>query len=65
MVEKPTHNEQVKFRLFHMPCCGHLLCWVNPRLPTYCPECGEHVLLRLKSGEHTRVCDEAWLKFKE
>ena len=22
-------NEQVKFRLFEMPCCGQLLCWVN------------------------------------
>jgi hypothetical protein len=23
------------FRLIVMPCCGQLLCWVNPRLPNY------------------------------
>jgi hypothetical protein len=23
----------VKFRLIQMPCCGQMLCWVNPRLP--------------------------------
>jgi hypothetical protein len=23
------------FRLIQMPCCGQLLCWVNPRLPNY------------------------------
>lgn len=36
-------TERVMFRLFEMPCCGHLLCWVNPRHPTYCPECGKMV----------------------
>lgn len=57
-------NEQVKFRLFQMPCCNFLCCWVNPRFPTYCPECGAAVYLRLKSGEFTRVCDEtAWLGY--
>jgi hypothetical protein len=34
------YAEVVHFRLFQMPCCGHQLCWVNPRLPNYCPECG-------------------------
>lgn len=34
-------NQQVDFRLIQMPCCGHLLCWVNPRYPSYCPQCGE------------------------
>lgn len=33
-------NERVHFRFFVMPCCHHQLCWVNPRNPTYCPECG-------------------------
>lgn len=33
-------NERVNFRMFRTPCCGHQLCWVNPRLPTFCPECG-------------------------
>jgi len=23
------------FRLILMPCCGQMLCWVNPRLPNY------------------------------
>jgi hypothetical protein len=30
------------FRYLIMACCGIQLCWVNPRLPTYCPECGKH-----------------------
>ncbi len=48
-----------------MPCCGHPLCWVSPRLPNYCPECGKHVLLELKSGEYTRISDDdAWIKYK-
>lgn len=36
-------TEFVKFSLIQMPCCGQLLCWVNPRLPNYCPECGVRV----------------------
>lgn len=56
-------KERIVFRLFQMPCCGHMLCWVNPRLPSYCPECGARALLALKSGEHTRLIDEdAWLE---
>lgn len=59
-------TEQIHFRLFQMPCCGHLLCWVNPRLPTYCSECGTLVLRELKSGEYTRKDDDkAWLKINE
>lgn len=59
-------TERVPFRLFQMPCCGHLLCWVNPRLPTYCSECGSKVFLALKSGEHTRIIDdEATLRVGE
>jgi hypothetical protein len=57
-------TERVKFRLFVMPCCANQLCWVNPRLPTHCPECGERVLLRLRSGEHTVILDdEATLRY--
>lgn len=55
-------NEKVPFRLFKMPCCGHMLCWVNPRLPTYCPECGKFVLMKLRTGEHTFLNGPAWLK---
>jgi hypothetical protein len=40
-------NEKIPFRLFHMPCCNHPLCWVSPRLPNHCPECGANVLLAL------------------
>lgn len=43
-------TERVVFRLIHMPCCGQLLCWVNPRLPNYCPECGQHVMHKLQSS---------------
>lgn len=35
--------ERVVFRLLKTPCCGALLCWVNPRFPNYCPECGHHI----------------------
>jgi hypothetical protein len=61
-----THqNERVKFRVFQMPCCGQMLCWVNPRYPNFCPECGDPALLTLKSGEYTRLIDDdAWLRFK-
>jgi len=34
--DKPW-TELIHFRLFQMPCCGHSLCWVNPRLPNHCP----------------------------
>lgn len=51
-------TERVKFRLFKMPCCGQLLCWVNPRLPTFCPECGRSALTELKTGAHTLVQDD-------
>lgn len=40
--------EMVKLQVFHMPCCGSQICWVNPRLPNYCPECGEQVYMKLK-----------------
>ena len=34
-------SQRVHFRLIQMPCCGHFFCNVNPRLPNYCPECGQ------------------------
>lgn len=58
-------NERIPFRLLHMPCCGHRLCWVSPRLPNHCPECGRHVLLALKTGEHTWISDDdAWIRYR-
>jgi len=41
---KQLTTEFIKFKLIQMPCCGHLLCWVNPRFPSYCPECGKRTL---------------------
>ena len=59
-------KERIKFRLFQMPCCGQLLCWVNSRRPNYCPECGKCVSVLIMSGEHTRVeDDDAWLELSD
>jgi hypothetical protein len=56
----------VKFRLIQMPCCGQMLCWVNPRLPNYCPECAQPVLAQLRY--HRPECilethEDAWLNY--
>jgi hypothetical protein len=37
------------FRYIVAPCCGTQLCWVNPRLPNYCPECGKYIFDRVAS----------------
>jgi len=42
-------HERVHFRLIQTPCCGHLVCWVNPRVPSYCPECGKYIYPEVKS----------------
>lgn len=60
--KQPAWNEMVQFRLFQMPCCGHMLCWVNPRLPSHCPECGATVLARLKQGDCTLQHRVAWIR---
>lgn len=36
-------HERVPFRFLSCPECRHQICWINPRLPTYCPECGKRV----------------------
>ena len=36
-------KSRAHFRVLLMPCCGQMLCWVNPRLPNYCPECGKFI----------------------
>lgn len=60
-----TH-ELCYFRLIRTPCCHHLLCWVNPRLPNFCPECGDRLLAKLRiDPSHIRHSDErAELKVK-
>lgn len=45
---KNKTREHIPFRLIRTPCCHHLLCWINPRLPTYCPECGTFILSQLR-----------------
>jgi hypothetical protein len=40
--------ERVHFRLLQTPCCNSLLCWVNPRLPSHCPECGRSIYPEIK-----------------
>lgn len=57
-------TERVHFRLIQMPCCGHLFCNVNPRLPSYCPQCGKSVYPKVK--ECVLISDDkATLKYKE
>ena len=51
-------TERVAFRLLRMPCCQHLLCWVNPRLPTYCPECGAPCIGRLRTEREAVLVDD-------
>ena len=58
-----TWSERIKFRLIVMPCCKHQLCWVNPRLPNYCPECGVNVMAQIRSCV-IFVDDGAWLRYK-
>ena len=36
-------HERVHFRYIACPKCTHQVCWVNPRLPSFCPECGGHI----------------------
>lgn len=56
-----TSTERVTFRLIVMPCCSTMLCWVNPRFPNYCPECGKFVFPEVK-GCVLSSDDKAWLR---
>ena len=58
-------RQRIQFRLLETPCCHVMLCWVNPRLPNYCPECGERVYAQMKMGDCTHQDVEAWLVIKE
>jgi hypothetical protein len=58
-------REYVKFKLLEMPCCGQLLCWVNPRMPNYCPECGKSVWMSVQYKDKVIFTDdEAYLVLK-
>lgn len=48
-------NERIHFRLIICPECSHNLCWVNPRLPNYCPECGKHIVVKVREFV---MCDD-------
>ncbi len=61
MVERTT--ERVPFRLINTECCHTLLCWVNPRLPNYCPECGKRCYPDVR-GWIVEKDDHAILKIK-
>jgi hypothetical protein len=41
-----------------------MLCWVNPRLPNYCPECGKFIYADLKQHHPENILEtkEAWLE---
>ena len=48
------------FRYLVMECCKVQLCWVNPRLPNYCPECGTRCFPAVRSwvtyrDEHAHI----------
>jgi tRNA uridine 5-carbamoylmethylation protein Kti12 len=63
-VAKPS-NQQVQFRLIQMPCCHTLICWVNPRRPNYCPECGKHVYHKFSGPRWQEQYSAAWLRIED
>jgi len=63
-MSKPI-NEVVQFRLLHMPCCKTLICWVNPRRPNYCPECGERVYHVFQGARWQEQQSEATLRVED
>lgn len=58
-------NEQVQFRLLQMPCCNILICWVNPRRPMYCPECGARVFHHYSRSKWDNTFSLAWLRVED
>lgn len=57
-------TERVHFRLLITPCCHTTLCYVNPRLPNYCSECGKYIFAEVK-GTIMFEDDSAILKYEE
>jgi hypothetical protein len=60
-----SDNYRVEFRLIQTPCCSTLLCWVNPRIPNYCPECGKHIFRELKFNGALPDPRPGWLKVSD
>jgi hypothetical protein len=63
IVRSMSSSQRVPFRLIQTPCCSTLLCWVNPRFPSHCPECGTFIFATVK-GCVLVSDDNAWLKTK-
>lgn len=57
-LKKLPRGDIVPFRMFHMPCCDMLICWVNHRIPNNCPECGERVFKELKLKSELTVVND-------
>jgi len=55
-------NDKVIFRLIEMPCCHGLICWVNPRRPNYCPECGKYIWPQMRNEEGVLRHTVGWLR---
>jgi hypothetical protein len=47
-----------------MPCCHILICWVNPRRPNYCPECGTRNILHFPKERWEATFSPAWLRIE-
>ena len=62
-MSKPT-NQFIQFRLLQMPCCQILICWVNPRRPMYCPECGKPVFHHYPRGKWDTINSPATLRIE-
>lgn len=61
-----TTNQQIRFRVWEMPCCKTTICWINERIPNNCPECGAKSYQKLKF-ETVPILDtrDAWLKIRD
>lgn len=57
-------NEPIPFRLLLMSCCSILICWVNPRRPNYCPECGKFCLQEFPKDQWQARFAKAWLRIE-
>src|ERR1700723_1474644 len=58
-------NQAIQFRLIQMSCCGQLLCWVNPRRPMHCPECGASVFHLFPKDRWETTYSTAWLRVED
>ena len=58
-------HQLVPFRVIQMPCCNILICWVNPRRPNYCPECGKFIFKSFDKATWETTYSEAWLEVKD